>query len=51
MTPRPYLVLQLNAWLRGVGNASCGHDVDTLPKYCVPARPLRYKLRLSPVAP
>ena len=51
MTPRPYLVLQLNAWLRGVGNASCGQDVDTLPEYCVPARPLRYKLRLSPVAP
>ena len=31
-----YLVLQLNAWLRGVGNASCGQDVDTLPEYCVP---------------
>ena len=47
MEPRPYQVLHLNAWLRGVGNASCGHDVGTLPQYCVPNRPLYYKLRLS----
>ncbi len=47
LSPRPYLVLHLNAWLRGVGNASCGHDVGTLPEYCVPDRPLHYRLRLS----
>ncbi|MCM1107431.1 MAG: DUF4981 domain-containing protein [Clostridium sp.] len=49
MTPRPYHVLHLNAWLRGVGNASCGHDVGTLPEYCVPERPLGYKLRLTTI--
>ncbi len=49
MMPRAYIVLQLNAYLRGVGNASCGQDVDTLPKYCVPNRPMHYKLRLSAV--
>ena len=51
MKPRPYLVLQLNAYLRGVGNASCGADVDTLPVYWVPNKPMSYKLRLSAVAP
>ena len=50
MTPRPYTVLHLDAWTRGLGNASCGQDVDTLPKYRVPNRPLSYKLRLSQVA-
>ena len=47
LTPRPYTVLHLDAWLRGVGNASCGQDVDTLPQYRVPNRPLSYKLRIS----
>lgn len=49
MTPRPYNVLHLDAWTRGVGNASCGADVDTLPKYRVPNEPMNYKLRISPV--
>ncbi len=49
MSPRPYLVLQLNAYQRGLGNASCGQDVDTLPEYWVPNHPLHYKLRLSAV--
>ena len=49
MQPRPYTVLHLDAWVRGVGNASCGQDVGTLPQYCVPAKPLTYKLRLSPL--
>ena len=49
MQPRPYTVLHLDAWMRGVGNASCGQDVGTLPQYCVPAKPLTYKLRLSPL--
>ncbi|MDE7452640.1 MAG: beta-galactosidase, partial [Paramuribaculum sp.] len=49
MTPRPYNVLHLDAWTRGVGNASCGADVDTLPKYRVPNEPMSYKLRISPV--
>lgn len=49
MTARPYSVLHLDAWTRGVGNASCGADVDTLPIYRVPDRPMSYKLRLTPV--
>ncbi len=44
---RPYNVLHLDAWTRGVGNASCGADVDTLPKYRVPNQPMSYTLRIS----
>ena len=44
---RPYTVLHLDAWTRGIGNASCGQDVDTLPIYRVPDRPMSYKLRIS----
>ena len=43
----PYIVLHLDATVRGVGNASCGYDVDTLEKYRVPVKPMKYKLRLS----
>ena len=43
----PYIVLHLNAAKRGVGNASCGYDVDTLEKYRVAKKTYRYKLRLS----
>lgn len=49
MTPRPYNVLHLDAWTRGVGNASCGADVDTLPKYRVPNSTMTYKLRITPI--
>ena len=49
LTPRPYTVLHLDAFMRGVGNASCGHDVGTMPIYCVPEKPMSYKLRISPV--
>lgn len=49
LTGRPYNVLHLDAWTRGVGNASCGADVDTLPIYRVPNRPMSYKLRITPV--
>ena len=51
MQKRPYTVLHLDAWMRGIGNASCGHDVGTMPEYCVPNEKMSYKLRLSPVAP
>ena len=44
---RPYIVLHLDAAIRGIGNASCGRDVDTLPKYRVPESPMAYKLRIS----
>ncbi len=44
---RPYIVLHLDATLRGVGNASCGQDVNTLPVYRVPQKDMHYKLRLS----
>ena len=47
LQPRPYIVLHLDAVARGVGNASCGADVDTLPEYQVPQTPLSYKLRIS----
>lgn len=47
LTPRPYTVLHLDAVSRGIGNASCGADVGTLPKYCVPEEPLKFKLRIS----
>ena len=47
LTPNAATVLHLDAWLRGVGNASCGQDVDTLPIYRVPNQPLSYKLRIS----
>ena len=47
LSKRPYLVLHLDAALRGVGNASCGQDVDTLIKYRVPKKPLNYRLRIS----
>ena len=49
MTKRPYTVLHLDAWMRGIGNASCGHDVGTMPQYCVPNEKMSYKLRISPV--
>ncbi|MDE6177205.1 MAG: beta-galactosidase, partial [Paramuribaculum sp.] len=49
LTPRPYNVLHLDAWTRGVGNASCGADVDTLPIYRVPDKKMSYRLRITPV--
>ena len=42
---RPYIVLHLDAVQCGVGNASCGQDVDTLPAYRVPQQEMKYKLR------
>lgn len=42
----PAVVLHLDACTRGVGNASCGADVDTLPKYRVAQKVQHYKLRL-----
>ncbi len=47
LTKRPYIVLHLDAVHRGVGNASCGQDVDTLPIYRVPQQDTKYKLRFS----
>ncbi|MDO4930627.1 MAG: glycoside hydrolase family 2 TIM barrel-domain containing protein [Bacteroidales bacterium] len=50
MKARPYNVLHLDAWTRGVGNASCGGpEADTMPKYRVPQRTLNYKVRLNAV--
>jgi len=49
LVPEGHIVLHLDAAVRGVGNASCGADVDTLPPYRVPNRPLRFKLRFSAV--
>ncbi len=47
LQPCGAVVLHLDANVRGVGNASCGADVDTLPQYRVPATPRHFKLRLS----
>lgn len=44
---RPYIVLHLDAAHRGIGNASCGQDVETLPRYRIPQEKLNYKLRIS----
>lgn len=48
---RPYIVLHLDAVQRGVGNASCGKDVDTLPAYRVPQQEMKYKLRFFTCSP
>ena len=39
--------LHLDAAHRGVGNASCGQDVDTLTKYRIEKKPYSYKIRIS----
>lgn len=50
MKPGDYSVLHLDAWTRGVGNASCGGpEADTMPKYRVPQRTMTYKVRISPL--
>lgn len=49
LKPQAYNVLHLDAWQRGIGNASCGQDVDTLPQYRVPNHALTYKIRISPM--
>ena len=46
---RPYIVLHLDAAVRGVGNASCGKDVDTLPVYRIQQQKYSYKLRISSI--
>lgn len=51
LTKRPYIVLHLDAVQRGVGNASCGQDVDTLPVYRVPKHEMKYRLRFSSCFP
>ena len=51
LTPLPYTYLHFDSVYRGVGNASCGHDVDTMPEYRVPEKPLSYRLRLSASTP
>lgn len=42
---RPYIVLHLDAMMRGLGNASCGPE--TMAKYKIPQVPLGFKLRIS----
>ena len=45
MKARPYTVLHFDAYMRGLGNASCGPG--TLREYYVPNKPMSYKLRIS----
>ena len=47
----PYVVMHLNAALRGVGNASCGQNVGTIKPYCIPEQPLKLCFHLLPVQP
>ena len=47
LQPQAHNVLHLDAWMRGIGNASCGQDVGTLPMFCVPNHVLTYKVRIS----
>ncbi len=47
LTPRPYTVVHLDGAMRGIGNASCGHDVGTMPAYCVPSTPVKYSIRIQ----
>ena len=47
LQPKAHNVLHLDAWMRGIGNASCGQDVGTLPMFCVPNHVLTYKVRIS----
>lgn len=47
LNKRPYIVLHLDAALRGIGNASCGPE--TLKKYQIPLKTFDYKLRISAI--
>ena len=49
LTARPYIVLHLDAYLRGTGNGSCGANTGTIPTYWVPQKKQSYTLRISPV--
>ena len=45
LVKRPYIILHLDAALRGLGNASCGPE--TMTKYQIPQKEMTYKLRVS----
>lgn len=47
LTPRAYNTMHIDGVMRGIGNASCGHDVDTLPQYRVPSTPVTYRFRIN----
>ncbi len=47
LTPRPYTVVHFDGATRGLGNGSCGFQVQTLPDYSVPDRPINYKIRIQ----
>ena len=49
LTARPYIVLHLDAYLRGTVNGSCGANTGTIPAYWVPQKEQSYTLRISPV--
>ncbi len=50
LIPGTRSVLHLDAWTRGVGNASCGGPpADTMPIYRVPNKTMTYKVRISPL--
>ncbi len=47
LTPQPYTVVHFDGAMRGIGNGSCGFDVQTMPEYWVPNEPITYKLRIQ----
>ncbi len=50
LTPGARNVLHLDAYTRGVGNASCGGPpCDAMPEYRVPNETMTYKVRISPL--
>ncbi|MBP5360292.1 MAG: DUF4981 domain-containing protein [Bacteroidaceae bacterium] len=44
---RPFVYLHLDGAQRGLGNASCGPN--TMKKYCIPQKPVSYRMRLTAV--
>lgn len=45
LNPQPFSIVHFDGIMRGIGNGSCGFQVGTLPDYCIPNRPITYKLR------
>ena len=49
LVAEPYIVLHIDAMQRGVGNASCGPNTDTIDKYRIGTSVRSYKLRMETV--
>lgn len=47
LIPRPYILLQIDKALMGLGNASCGPG--TLQEYMIPKQPITYTFRVTKI--